>query len=61
MSEQVNIKKMDVTALWKLAFEQQEQVTNLLAQLNQAQQNIAAIRAEIEARKIETKGDTHAV
>jgi hypothetical protein len=49
--QQVDITKMDESALWKLAFEQQKQLTNLLAQLQQTQGNIAAIEAEIGKRK----------
>ena len=48
---QVDITKMDESALWKLAFEQQKQLTALLAQLQQTQANIAAIESEIEKRK----------
>ena len=48
--QQVDITKMDESALWKLAFEQQKQLTNLLAQLQQTQVNIAAIEAEIAKR-----------
>ena len=48
--QQVDITKMEVSELWRLAFEQQKQLTNLLAQLQQTQANIAAIEAEIAKR-----------
>lgn len=49
---------MDITTLtneqlWKLAFEQQEIVTQALAQAQQASANITAIKAEIESRKVD--------
>ena len=50
-NNQVDIKTMDIAALWKLAFEQQKQTTQLLAQLQQAQANVAAIEAEILSRE----------
>jgi hypothetical protein len=53
--QQVDITKMDDGQLWKLAFEQQKQLTNLLAQMQQTQANIAAIEAEIEKRKPKEK------
>jgi hypothetical protein len=53
--QQVDITKMDEGQLWKLAFEQQKQLTNLLAQLQQTQANIAAIEAEIAKSKPEKK------
>jgi len=49
--QQVDITKMTVAELWKIAFEQQKNVTAMLAQLQQAQANIAAIEAEIATRK----------
>jgi peptidoglycan hydrolase CwlO-like protein len=48
--KQVNIKEMSVEELYKLALEQQKQITQLVAQLNQAQMNVAAIEAEIAGR-----------
>jgi len=49
--KQVDIKTMTPAELWKLAFEQQEALTQLLAQIQQTQNNIAAIKAEIEGRE----------
>jgi len=49
----MDITKLTETELWKLAFEQQQVVTNAIAQAQQAQANIAAIQAEIEKRKAE--------
>ena len=47
----MDITKLSEAELWKLAFEQQEVITNALAQAQQAQANVAAIKAEIEKRK----------
>jgi peptidoglycan hydrolase CwlO-like protein len=47
----MDITKMSVEELWKIAFEQQELITNSLAQIQQAQANIKAIKEEIEKRK----------
>ena len=49
--KQVDIKKMDVAELWKLAYEQQKQLTQLLAQIQQTQANISAIKEEIKTRE----------
>jgi hypothetical protein len=46
--KQVDIKTMSKVELWKLAFEQQEMLTALIAQMQQTQSNIAAIKAEVE-------------
>jgi hypothetical protein len=53
--EQTDITKMDEAQLWKLAFEQQRLVTNLLAQLQQAQTNVSTIETEIGKRKVNEK------
>ena len=45
--QQVDITKMTVAELWKIAFEQQKNLTAMVAQIQQAQANIAAIEAEI--------------
>jgi hypothetical protein len=49
--QQVDITKMTVAELWKIAFEQQKNLTALIAQIQQIQANIAAIEAEIATRK----------
>ena len=49
--QQVDITKMTVAELWKIAFEQQKQLTALVAQIQQAQANIAAIESEIGKRE----------
>jgi len=53
MTEPAQIKLEDISTeeLWKIAFEQQQLITNTLAQIQQAQQNITLIQAEIEKRK----------
>ena len=48
---QIDITKMEVSELWRLAFEQQRALTNLLGQIQQTQNNIAAIMAQIEKIK----------
>jgi peptidoglycan hydrolase CwlO-like protein len=50
--QQIDITSPDVTIeqLYKLALEQQKAVTNLFAQMQQAQANVAALEAEIEKR-----------
>jgi len=48
---QIDITKMEVSELWRLAFEQQQALTNLLGQIQQTQNNIAAIMAQIEKIK----------
>jgi peptidoglycan hydrolase CwlO-like protein len=48
--KQVDITTLNVEELYKLALEQQKQITQLVAQLNQAQMNVAAIEAEIAGR-----------
>jgi hypothetical protein len=55
--QQVDITQMPIAILWKIAFEQQKNITAMLAQLQQAQANIAAIEAEIAKREkeVETK------
>jgi len=50
MPEPIDIKTAPLEVLWRVAFEQQQLVTNALAQMQQAQANIAAIQAEISAR-----------
>jgi hypothetical protein len=49
--ERVELATMPDAELWRLAFEQQELITALVMQSQQAQANINAIRAEIERRK----------
>ena len=49
--EQVNIEKMTIEELWKLAFEQQKSLTGLLVQMQQIQMNITLIEAEINKRQ----------
>lgn len=51
MTDQVDITKMSVEELWKIAFEQQKAVTSLFAQLQQTQANVTAIEAEIAKRE----------
>ena len=51
MTDQVDITKMTVEELWRIAFEQQKAVTSLFAQLQQTQANVTAIEAEIAKRK----------
>jgi len=48
---QIDITKMEVSELWRLAFEQQQALTNLLGQIQQTQNNIAAIMVQIEKIK----------
>ena len=49
-NKQIDITKLTPVELYKLAFEQQQVVTNLLAQIQQTQANIAALQAEIAKR-----------
>jgi thiamine biosynthesis lipoprotein ApbE len=49
--QQVDITKMTVAELWKIAFEQQKNLTSMVAQIQQTQANIAAIEVEIATRK----------
>jgi hypothetical protein len=49
--ESPKIEELSVEELWKIAFEQQQVITNNLAQIQQAQQNITLIQSEIEKRK----------
>ena len=50
MAEQFEIEKASIEELYKVALQEQKNVTNLLAQLQQAQANVAALEAEIEKR-----------
>ena len=54
-AQQIDITKLPVVELYRLALEQQKNVTALFAQLQQAQANVAAIEAEIAKRGTETK------
>jgi hypothetical protein len=51
--QQVDITKMTVAELWKIAFEQQKNLTSMVAQIQQTQANIAAVEAEIATREKE--------
>jgi hypothetical protein len=51
--QQVDITKMTVAELWKIAFEQQKNLTSMVAQIQQVQANIAAIEAQIAEKEKE--------
>ena len=51
--KQVDLTTLSVEELYKLALERQKMITQLVAQLNQEQANVAAIEAEIAGRKAE--------
>ena len=50
MAEQFDIEKASVEELYKLALQEAKNATALVAQLNQAQANVAALEAEIKKR-----------
>jgi len=45
MTEQIDLTKLSDAEKYKLMFEQQQVITNCLAQMQQAQANIVAIQA----------------
>ena len=48
--KQFDIEKASIEELYKVALGEQKNITTLLAQLQQAQANVAALEAEIEKR-----------
>ena len=48
--KQIDIEKASIEELYKLALQEQKTATQLLAQLQQAQANVAALEAEIAKR-----------
>ena len=50
MAEQFDIEKASIEELYKLALQESKTATALLAQLQQAQANVAALEAEIAKR-----------
>lgn len=51
MADQIDITTLELTDLYRHAFEQQKVLTGLVAQIQQVQNNIAAIEAEIKKRE----------
>jgi hypothetical protein len=49
-NKQVDLKQMSKEELWRIAFEQQEVLTSLLAQIQQIQANITLIKDELNGR-----------